>query len=334
MAKSTISNVKLGVFVTSGLAFLIFLLYMIGKKQNMFGSNFILKARFSNTQGLMQGGNVRFSGIEAGTVKAVNMINDTVIEVEMIVKSKMKRFIPKNAIASISTDGLMGDKLVNIIPVKEPAAFVDENDILTGKSTVNIADMLPRLQSTNNDVAIIAESLKRTVQQINNSTALWKILNDNTLPESLRQSLKNVHQTTIKAGEIVNDVQQMVAGVKQGNGSLGTILKDTTLAVNLNKALLKIQSVGDSADTLTAKINNMVQLIQDEVENGKGTANALLRDSVLVNKINNSMDNVEKGTQSFNENMEALKHTFLLKGYFRKQQKSKQSTLSNKVTLK
>ena len=85
MANKPFNNIKLGVFILLGLLFLILLLYMIGRNRNMFGSNFKLKARFENVQGLKAGNNVRFGGIEVGTVKKVNILNDTTMEVIMIV---------------------------------------------------------------------------------------------------------------------------------------------------------------------------------------------------------------------------------------------------------
>src|SRR6478752_6018204 len=117
MAKQSISNVKLGIFVLSGLFILVFTLYMIGKNQNLFGNTFQLKARFDNVYGLMSGNNVRFSGIQIGTVRNVNIVNDTLIEVEMDVDEEVKKFIHKNAIASIGTEGIMGNKVVNISTV-------------------------------------------------------------------------------------------------------------------------------------------------------------------------------------------------------------------------
>ncbi|HEY0749859.1 MAG TPA: MCE family protein, partial [Chitinophagaceae bacterium] len=75
MAKRTIPHIKLGIFVLAGIAFLILLLYIIGKNQNLFGKTFMLKARFEKTNGLMRGNNIRFAGIDAGTVKSVNIIN-------------------------------------------------------------------------------------------------------------------------------------------------------------------------------------------------------------------------------------------------------------------
>src|SRR5690349_4088004 len=108
MKNSSINNFKLGLFVITGGFVLVLLLYMIGKNRSMFGSNFILKARFTNVQGLKPGNNVRFAGIEVGTVKKINIISDTLVEVEMYVEKNMKKFIKKSAIVNIGTDGVMG----------------------------------------------------------------------------------------------------------------------------------------------------------------------------------------------------------------------------------
>ena len=137
MANRIVNNVKLGIFVLAGMLFLVFLLYMIGKNRNMFGNTYVLKARFENVQGLVAGNNVRFSGIQAGTVKRVKILNDTTIEVTMIIETKMKPIIRKNAIVSIGTDGLVGNKVVNIIPSKEPSPLAVEEDVLASKKAVN-----------------------------------------------------------------------------------------------------------------------------------------------------------------------------------------------------
>ena len=88
MVKKIVNNVKLGVFVVSGLAFLVLLLFMIGKNKSLFGSSYLLKAKFENVQGLIPGNNVRYSGIQAGTVKTIKIINDTTIEVSMMIVSR------------------------------------------------------------------------------------------------------------------------------------------------------------------------------------------------------------------------------------------------------
>lgn len=324
MAKKAINNIKLGVFVIAGLLFLVLLLYMIGKNENLFGKTYVLKARFENIQGLVPGNNVRFSGIHAGTVKRVKILSDTVIEVTMIIETKMKNIIRKNAIVSIGTDGLVGNKVINIAPSKEPAPLAVEGDYLVSKKSVDTDDMLKTLFKTNVDVAVIAAELKSTVKRINSSSALWEILNDKSLPQDLRLSVANIRSATGKAGNLVDNLNNIVTDVKEGKGSLGILLRDSSFAENLNEAVLKINSVGEEADKLAAEISTVVQGINQDINKGKGTANAFLKDSLLVIKLNASLDNIQKGTDGFNQNMEALKHNILFRGYFRKLEKKQQ----------
>ena len=332
MRKRTFSNIKLGIFVLAGLLFLILLLYMIGRNQNIFGSSFELKARFQNVQGLRAGNNVRYSGIQAGTVKRINILNDTSIEVVMLIDIKMKKYIRKSAIAFIGTDGLMGNKLVNITASKEQDSLVVDGDILSSKKTFDTADMLQTLAKTNNDIAVIAAEIKSTIQRINNSTAVWKILNDNTLPQNLRTSLLNVKAATTKANEIVNNLNTLITDVKSGKGSLGAILTDSSFSKNLNEAIAKIKSVGNDADSLAAKLSKATEKIQNEVINGKGPVTALLKDSAMVKNINKSLNNIQKGTDGFNQIMDALKKSFFFRSYFRKLEKQKQKKAKESTT--
>ena len=327
MAKRIINSVKLGIFVLAGLIVLVLLLYMIGKNRNLFGSTYVLKVRFENVQGLVAGNNVRFSGIQAGTVKKIKILTDTIIEVTMIIEKEMLNIIRKNAVVSIGTDGLVGNKVVNIVPSRQPGALVAEGDILVSQKAIATDEMLQTLNKTNNDVSVIAADLKTTVQRINSSSGLWALLNDKSIPQNLRNSVANIRLATGKAGNMVYNLNAIVMDVKKGKGSVGALLTDTSFAKNLNKAILKIKSVGDEADLIAREINKVVVGIRNDVNTGRGPVNALLKDSMMVIKLNESLDNIQKGTDGFNQNMEALKHNFLLQGYFRKQEKQKEKEL-------
>ena len=319
------SNIKLGVFVMAGLLFLILLLYMIGKNQHLWGTNYVLKARFSNVQGLKKGHNIRYAGIEAGTVKKVSILNDTLIEVEMYIDVDMKNIIRKNAIVAIGTEGFVGNKVVNIIPGKGSSPFAAEGDILQSRTPMDTDDMLRTLSKTNNDLAIISEGLKTTVENINGSDALWQLLSDRSLPKNIRLSAENIRKATSRAAGMIEDVNILVADVKEGKGSLGAVLRDSSFAIELNHAINRISKVAGQADSLASEISSVVSSVKSDINTGKGVANALLKDSLIVSKLNQSLDNIEKGTAAFNQDMEALKHNFLLRGYFRKLEKQKES---------
>lgn len=329
MANKAVNNVKLGAFVLGGLLFLVLLLYMIGKNRNLFGSTYVLKARFEHVQGLVAGNNVRYSGIEAGTVKRLKILNDTALEVTMVIDDKMKNIIRKNAIVSIGTDGFVGNKIVNILPARQPAPLAEEGDVLLSRKAIDTDEMLQTLYKTNNDIAIIAAELKTTVQRVNNSSALWALLNDKSISDDLRASVAQIRKATTKAGDMTENLATLVTDVKEGKGSIGMLLKDTAFAAKLNEAVNKIKSVGDETDSLVAGINKMIADIREDANSGKGPLNAMLKDSALVAKLNTSLDNIQKGTDGFNQNMEALKNNFLLRGYFRKLEKRKKKEMKS-----
>ena len=321
MENRTINNIKLGAFVSGGLLFLVVLLYMIGANRSLFGATYILKARFENVQGLVSGNNVRFSGIQAGTVKNIQILNDTVIEVVMIVDKKMQAIIRTNALVSIGTDGLVGNKVVNMVPSKVSAPLAKEGAILLVKRAVSTDEMLQTLYTTNNDIAVIAANLKMTVQRINSSTAIWTLLSDPYIPKDLKLSIAKIREATSKTASITNNLDKMIEEVKNGKGLLGMMLTDDTLANKFGNVVLTINSVGEQLDTLSGEIRGLVNNFNQDLNKGKGPFNRLLRDSLLSIKLSNSLDNIQQGTDGFNQNMAAIKHSFLLRGYFKKMRK-------------
>ena len=319
--KKSFSNFRLGAFVFAALAFLILLLYMIGKNRNLFGATFALKAHFKNVQGLTPGNNVRYAGIQVGTVKKITILDDGQIEVELLIENKMKQYIRKNASATIATDGLMGNKVLNIVPVRGNADLIAPGDTLATQALPGLDNMINTFSGTNNDLAVIAAELKHTMMRINSSTVLWELLNDSTLSRNLNLSMANIRSATARANTMVNDLDGLVLDVKSGKGSLGAILTDTSFAQNLNEAIVRIKQVAGEADTLAKELSLVTNGIKHDINDGKGAINALLKDSAMVNSINVSLNNIQKSTQHFNEVMEGMKHSFLVRGYFRRLEK-------------
>lgn len=330
MANQGENNIKLGAFVLTGLLALIFTLYMIGQNRSLFGSNFELRARFSNVNGLTEGNNVLFSGIQAGTVKSITVLDDTTIETIMLVDNKFKSFIRKNAFASIGTQGLMGDKVINITPAKQPGIVVAEYDIIGTRKYFNTDEMLETLAKTNNNIADISEALKATVFHLNNSP-LWGLIDDRQLRANIKSTLSNVKQTSLNAKEMTQTLNELIADTKKGEGTVGMLLKDTTLAGNLRGAMAKIKLAGDNANQAMAQLNQLVNELNNNLYKGRGTLKLLLNDSVTAKNLSASMDNIRNGTNGFNQIVEALKHNFLVRGYFKNLEKQQQKQLDTSL---
>ena len=118
---------KLGMFVIVGITLFIATIYFVGATRNLFGSTIHLKSNFKNVAGLKVGNNVRFSGINIGTIKSISFISDTLVTVDFIIKDEVQKYIKTDARTSIGTDGLMGDKMLTISPGTPSNPVVKEN---------------------------------------------------------------------------------------------------------------------------------------------------------------------------------------------------------------
>ncbi len=323
MKNQGLNTVKLGIFVLGGLVLLIVALYALGKNRNLFGTQFELKTRFRDVNGLLVGNNVRFSGIDVGSVRSVTILNDTTIEVVMNVDRKMKSFIRVNAVASLGTDGLIGNRVINIAPTDASAPFVTGGELLPSRGEVNTQQMLQTLSRTNESVAVIADELLVTIQRINNSAQLTRLLSDESLGNNLKASLLNLNRATANAALLMDNANATLLLASEGQGTLATILTDTALAAELRRTVTQLQAVENSARQLADDLDTVVGAVDRDYRDGAGPVGALLRDSLMTLRLNNSLDNVEKGTAAFNENMEALKHNFFFRGYFKKLEKKK-----------
>ena len=333
MANQEKNNIKLGAFVLLGLVLMILAFFIIGKNKNLFGNEFKLMVRFSNLNGLTEGNNVLFSGLQAGTVKEIELINDSTIEVTMQINNKVKTFINKNAVAAVGTEGLMGNKVINITPVKGISKKVDEGDMLQAKNMANMDEIIETLSQTNNNVASISEVLKGTVLRID-SSAVLKLINDETIGITLKASLQNIYKTTTNANRISLGLNKIISELQDGKGTAGFLLTDTVISGKLTEASFQVKAASINANVMTKELNAIVKQINYDLNEGKNPVNTLLKDSTTAKNISQTVENLKKGTDGFNQNMEALKHNFLFRGYFRSQEREKKKAARNADTTK
>ncbi len=326
MAKDTLNNVKLGLFISVALVIVIISLYLIGRNQNFFGSNFYVRARFANINGLITGNNVRFSGIQVGVVDKIKVIDDTTVEVVLVIDKNMQPYIHQNSIAAIGNDGLMGNKVINITPNKLSSPVIVEGGLLYTRKAPYTDEMMEKLSSTNNNVEVLSFKLVNTVDQLNNSKALWRILNDTTIPVNLKVSINNIKEASVKINELTDVIHDIARDLHEGKGTAGMLLTDEKAAADIKQAIENIDKASKESVTAIAAIDSVVQQLHQDMFYGKGAIHTMLRDTQFVSRLNNSMVNIEKGTAAFSQDMEALKHNVLTRGYFKKEAKKLKET--------
>ena len=212
-------KVRLGLFITGGLLLFVLAIFIIGKQKNLFSPVFKLTSDFYNISGLQVGNNVRFSGMNVGIVDNIRIINDSTVRVDMLIKKEIKQFIKTDCEAVIGSEGLIGDRLLNITQGSTDAPVAKDGDHIASVEPVETDAIMESLQVTAGNAEIITEQLAEIMININH-----------------------------------------------GKGTLGRLIQDTTIAENISRTII----------------------------------------------------NLKKSSKGLDENMEAAKHNFLLKGYFNK----------------
>jgi len=218
MKKNSGNKIKLGIFITTGMFLFIIAIYYIGKRQQLFNETFRINGIFKDVRGLQVGNNVRLSGIDVGVVEDIEISTDSTVEVGLIIDESTRKFIKKNAKATIGSDGLMGNKILIIIPGTSDAKIIQDIDYILTTMPISVDDILTKLQVTGENAANITGNLSA--------------ITDN---------------------------------IRAGRGTIGKLFMDTAFADNLDKTVV----------------------------------------------------NLKHGSGGFSQNMEAAKHSFLLRGLFK-----------------
>ncbi|NVO18862.1 MAG: MCE family protein [Bacteroidetes bacterium] len=225
-------KVRLGLFIAGGLALFILAIFIIGKQKNLFNPVFRLTSTFRNISGLQVGNNIRFSGINVGTVDNISIINDTTVRVDMLVRKEVHQFIKSDCEVTIGSEGLIGDKMLIITQGSSDTPLSKEGQRLQSSEPVETDAIMASLQVTAGNAEIISEQLAEIMMKIN-----------------------------------------------KGNGTLGRLIQDSNIAENLNQTMV----------------------------------------------------NLKKSSNGLNENMNAAKHNFLLRGYFNKKAKAAEKKKEDKI---
>lgn len=215
-------KVRLGLFVIVGLAFFMLAIFVIGKQKNLFDPVFMLSARFNNVSGLQVGNTVRFSGINVGTVDNIKIVNDSTVQVSMLIKKDVQEFIKVDSEAGIGSEGIIGDRILTISNGSPKSKSVTDGQLLVSNEPVETDAIMQSLQITAGNAAMASE-----------------------------------------------EITEIMAKINSGDGTLGRLINDKTIATNINQTIV----------------------------------------------------NLKKSSKGLNENMEAAKHNFLLRGYFKKKEK-------------
>jgi len=189
------NKVRLGVFVTISIGLLITGIYFIGNRQQLFSHTFHISAIFKDISGLQVGNNVRYSGINVGVVEDIEQVTDSTVKVDMQINESTRKFIKKNAKATIGSDGLMGNKIISIVPGVPGQEEVSDNDVIGTIQPVSMDDILSRIKVTSENFANMSGDLSAIIKNIHEGKGtIGELFMDSTMAKNVGQAMVNIKQ--------------------------------------------------------------------------------------------------------------------------------------------
>jgi len=190
-------KVRLGLFVAGGIALFVLAIFIIGKQKNMFNPVFKLSTHFYNISGLQVGNNIRFSGINVGTVDNITIINDSTVNVEMLVRKNVHQFIKSDCQASIGSEGLVGDRFIVITQGSATAGLVKDEQMLESNEPIETDAIMASVQVTASNAAIISQQLAEILHKINKGKGtIGRLIQDSGIANSLNHTMVNLEKSS------------------------------------------------------------------------------------------------------------------------------------------
>jgi phospholipid/cholesterol/gamma-HCH transport system substrate-binding protein len=195
MKKNASFKIRLGIFISLGMAVFIVGIYFIGERQQMFRNTFRISGVFKDVSGLQPGNNVRLSGINVGTVEDISIVSDTSIRVEIIVDESTRKFIKKDAVAGIGSEGLMGNKIIVLNPGTGGKKEIENNDTVQTVQPISMDDIMVSLKSTIDNTSTITSSLSKITNNIQEGRGtIGRLLMDQSMAQNFDSSISNLKE--------------------------------------------------------------------------------------------------------------------------------------------
>jgi phospholipid/cholesterol/gamma-HCH transport system substrate-binding protein len=212
---SAAQKTKTGIFVVISLLLLIGLIFLIGKQRNLFSQTFLVYANFKNIAGTKEGNFVRFAGINIGTVETITIINDTTVQLTLNIDDKVKQYIKTDAVASIGSDGLMGDKLILIAPGSDGSPVAKSGDHLLSANPLNVDKIMNNLAKIADNATVLTAGLADIVTKVNEGKgSLGRLMNNDNLARKMENTVATANETAASIKNTANSVNENMQAVK------------------------------------------------------------------------------------------------------------------------
>jgi len=326
----------LGVFIVGGLLLIGLGLFWIGDRRKLFNERIELYTEFSNISGLTRGAPVRVGGLDAGEVLEIRIPPnpESKFRVRFRTSTDFQPVLRTDSVASIQNDGLVGNKFLQVdagtsagMPARAGVTLPSREPIEVGELISRVRDTLENANAAVSDIRMGLNDTVKTVRDL--STQTTGVINDVG---------KQFDRFATVSNAIGDDVRVMVRNVRNGQGTLGRLMNDDQLYLQLrrmadegNRVIGNFKSTSDDllsisndlkSRNLGTKVDNVADNLQDLTKEAvdairsfrgpEGSSGGLMAD------VRQTLTSANETMANFAEDSEALKRNFLFRGFFNK----------------
>lgn len=314
--------ITVGFFITLGTIILIVGIFTLGGQKKTFSPSLHVSAIFNNVNGLQKGNNVWFSGVKIGTVRSIGFYGTHQVVVTINIDRNVREYIRKDARAKITAEGLIGNKLVVLSGGTQQAGAIEGGETLAVDESLNPEELLSTLQTNNKNLVDITTDFKLISRRLSEGDGtLGALLKDDKMYRDLQRTMATLRTTAANLQVAARNSQQLTASVADYTAHLnepgtlaGDLVTDTMVMTNLRTSVEQINLATAQANAFVHSLRNAGK----KLDEGNNAAGVLLNDERVADELRNTLENINSSSRKLDENLEALQHNFLLRGFFRR----------------
>jgi phospholipid/cholesterol/gamma-HCH transport system substrate-binding protein len=316
-------QITVGIFIFLGLLIFILGIFTLGGQRKSFVKSFQVNVIFDDIQGLKTGNNVWYSGVKIGTIKKIQFYGKAQVQVTVNIDEEAHRYIHKDAKASISSDGLIGNKIIVITGGNPKYPFVEDGDRLQVQGTLSTDDIMKTFQVNNKNLVDITGDFKTLSRSlVEGKGTAGALLTDEKIAGNFKLIVANLQRTTASTDRMAQELNQFSKKLNTKGGLADKMLTDTAVFARLQASVNELQKTAHSASALTQNLNTASSKLT-QTDNAAGL---LLNDPKTADQVRAIMSNLKTSSEKLDQDLEALQSNWLLRGFFKKKAKDADTT--------
>lgn len=324
--------VIVGIFVFLGVAIFIITVLTLGSQKKTFGNFVKVKSFFENVNGLQKGNNIWFSGVKVGTIEKVNLIGNNKVEVDMSIEEKSAHFIHKDSRAKLSTDGLIGNKIIEIYGGTSQSPLIENGDLLANDILLSTDAMMKTLSKNNDNLLAITTDFKTISSRIaEGKGSIGQLLTSDELADNLNNTILTVKKASQNLERLSANVTAYTSRLNDKGTLANDLVTDTVIFSKLRYTVSGLQEVADKSKEIMSSLQEAGANLNNGLQNKNTPAGMFLGDERTAAGLKVTLDNLQSASKKLDEDLEALQHNFLFRGFFKK--KAKRDKEETRVVL-